>query len=437
MKKHINKPAITLGLKENRQQFILLVIINAFVGAMIGLERTLLPLIAEADFGLVSKTVVLSFLISFGVVKALANLFAGRLGDRYGRKPILILGWLIGLPVPLIIMFAPSWGWVVFANVLLGINQGFCWSTTVIMKIDLVGPKQRGLAMGLNEFAGYLAVSLSALATGYLAATYGFRPLPFVPGLVFAGSGLLLSLFFVRETREYARLEAQLANNSSSSQNSNHGPANLSFKQVFLRASWQDKSLFSASQAGMINNLNDGMVWGLIPLFLVGFDVPLKQIALVAATYPAVWGLGQLFTGALSDRWGRKWLIAGGMWLQAVGIVLFVVGRIIPVWISAATLLGLGTAMVYPTLLAAVSDVAHPGWRGTAVGVYRLWRDLGFALGGILAGLLADIFDLSAAIAVIGVLTLLSGAIVAIVMQETLPTRKKKSISTLSSFSNN
>ncbi|MBK8903539.1 MAG: MFS transporter [Anaerolineaceae bacterium] len=422
----MNQQTISLGLKENWRQFTLLVIINAFVGAMIGLERTILPLIAEADFGLVSKTAVLSFLISFGLVKALANLFAGRLGDRYGRKPILLLGWLIGLPVPLIIMFAPSWGWIVFANVLMGINQGFCWSTTVIMKIDLVGPKQRGLAMGLNEFAGYLAVSLSALATGYLAATYGFRPIPFVPGLVFAGLGLVLSLFWVRETRDYARLEAWLAAKNSASPDSDNSSANLSFKQVFARTSWQDKSLFATSQAGMINNLNDGMMWGLVPLFLVGFNVSLEQVALVAAAYPSVWGIGQLFTGALSDRWGRKWLIVGGMWLQAIGIGLLVVGRTLPVWLVAAALLGLGTAMVYPTLLTAVSDVAHPSWRGTAVGVYRLWRDMGFALGGILAGLLADIFNLSAAIAAIGVLTLVSGAVVAIVMRETLPTRRKK-----------
>lgn len=412
---------MTLGLKENWQLFTLLVIINAFVGAMIGLERTILPLIAEADFGLISKTVVLSFLISFGLVKAVANLLAGRLGDRLGRKPILILGWLIGLPVPLIIMFAPSWGWVVFANVLLGMNQGFCWSTTVIMKIDLVGPKQRGLAMGLNEFAGYLAVALSALATGYLAATYGFRPIPFMPGLVFVGLGLLLSLFFVRETQDYSRLEAQLATRNFATQTNPTDSPHLSFKQVFIRTSWQDRSLFAASQAGMINNLNDGMVWGLVPLFLVGFNVPLEQVAVVAATYPAVWGIGQLFTGALSDRWGRKWLIAVGMWLQAAGIGILAAGRTLPLWLSAAILLGLGTAMVYPTLLAAVSDVAHPVWRGTAIGVYRLWRDLGFALGGILAGLLADVFNVSVAIAAIGVLTFLSGVVVVMVMRETLP----------------
>ena len=415
---------IILGLRENWEQFTLLVIINAFVGAMIGLERTILPLIAEVDFGLVSKTVVLSFLISFGLVKALANLFAGRLGDRYGRKPILLTGWLIGLPVPLLLILAPSWSWVIFANVLLGINQGFCWSTTVIMKIDLVGPKQRGLAMGLNEFAGYLAVSLSALATGYLAARYGFRPVPFVPGLLFAGLGLILSLFFVRETRLYAQHEAQLAANEGSSAHNDLDTGDLSFKQVFIHTSWRDKALFAACQAGMVNNLNDGMVWGLVPLLLAGFSVSVEQVALVAAAYPAVWGIGQLFTGALSDRWGRKWLIVAGMWLQAAGIGLFVVGQGMAVWLVAAVLLGLGTAMVYPTLLAAVSDVAHPVWRGSAVGVYRLWRDMGFAIGGILAGLLADAFNIPVAIAVIGGLTFLSGLVVARVMYETLPVRR-------------
>jgi len=412
---------ISLGLKENWQQFTLLVVINAFVGAMIGLERTILPLIAEADFGLVSRTVVLSFLISFGLVKALANLFAGRLGDQYGRKPILLIGWLIGLPVPLLIIFAPSWSWVILANVLLGINQGFCWSTTVIMKIDLVGPKQRGLAMGLNEFAGYLAVSLSALATGYLAASYGFRPVPFLPGLLFAGLGLLLSFFFVRETRDHAHHEAQLAARQPISGSSDEETAVPSFGDIFTLTSWRNKTLFAVCQAGMINNLNDGMVWGLVPLLLAGFGSSVEQIGIVAAVYPAVWGIGQLFTGALSDRWGRKWLIATGMWLQAVGIGLLAIGQTMTAWLGAATLLGLGTAMVYPTLLAAVSDVAHPVWRGSAVGVYRLWRDSGFAIGGILAGLLADLFNIPVAIAVIGGLTLLSGVIVATVMAETAP----------------
>ena len=409
---------VRLGLRENWPQFGLLVVVNAFVGGMIGLERTILPLIAEEEFGLISKTAVLSFLISFGFVKALANLFAGRLGDNYGRKPILIIGWLVGLLVPVILIYAPTWGWVIFANVLLGVNQGFCWSTTVIMKIDLVGPKQRGLAMGLNEFAGYLAVSLAALLTGYLAARHGFRPVPFVPGLFFAGLGLLLSVFFVRETRGFSQLEAKMV--ADEREDAVEDTAGLSFGQVFLRTSWQDKALFSVSQAGMINNLNDGMVWGLVPLLLAGFDVPLEQVAIVAATYPAVWGLGQLVTGALSDRWGRKGLIVAGMWLQAIGIFLFVAGREMGAWMGAAVLLGLGTAMVYPTLLAAVSDVANPVWRGSAIGVYRLWRDSGFAIGGIMAGLLADAFNISVAIGVIGGLTFVSGLLVLVVMRETL-----------------
>ncbi len=406
---------IQLGLRENWQQFTLLIIVNAFVGAMVGLERTVVPLIAEEEFGLVSRTVILSFLISFGVVKAITNLFAGRLGDKIGRRPILIVGWLFALPIPILIILAPSWGWIVFANVLLGINQGLCWSTTVIMKIDLVGPKQRGLAMGLNEFAGYLAVSLSALMTGYLAANFGIRPFPFYPGILFAILGLLLSIFFVRETRPFAQLEAQNANTSATEPDEQP-----SFAQILLLTSWKNKTLFSVSQAGMVNNLNDGMVWGLLPLFLIGYGLSLKQIAILAATYPGVWGLSQLFTGALSDRWGRKWLIATGMWTQAAGIGLLVIGRTFNVWLGGVVLLGFGTAMVYPTLLAAISDVAHPEWRGSAVGVYRLWRDGGYAVGALLAGLLADALGIPTAIAAIGGLTLLSGLVVAGVMRETL-----------------
>jgi MFS family permease len=409
---------VTLGLRANWEQFTLLIIVNAFVGAMVGMERTLLPIIAEDEFGLVSKSIVLSFLVTFGVVKALANLFAGRLSDKWGRKHILIAGWLVGLPVPFLIMLAPSWGWIVFANVLLGVNQGLCWSTTVIMKIDLVGPKQRGLAMGLNEFAGYLAVSFAAAATGFLAASYGLRPVPFYPGIAIAVAGLLFSIFLIHETLPHTKVEAGLLTNNSSV-----GHAQLSFRQVFWLTSWKDKNLFSASQAGLVNNLNDGMMWGLFPIFLAGFGVPVAQIGILAATYPGVWGVSQLVTGALSDHIGRKWLIAGGMWCQAAGIGVLVQGGNFGAWYLGAVLLGVGTAMVYPTLLAAISDVAHPEWRASAVGVYRLWRDLGYAIGALLAGLLADLFGITVAIAAVGALTFLSGVIVAAVMRETLPAR--------------
>jgi MFS family permease len=410
---------LSLGIRANWQQFTLLVVVNAFVGAMVGMERSVVPLIAQADFGLVSKSAILAFVLSFGLVKALVNLLAGRLSDGLGRKRILIAGWLAGLPVPLLIIFAPSWGWIVFANVLLGINQGLCWSTTVIMKIDLAGPKQRGLAMGLNEFAGYLAVSLSALLTGYLAASHSLRPVPFYPGLGFAVLGLLLSIFFVRETQGHARHEAGLAAATTTS-SGGQSPA-PSFAQILLLTSWKDRTLFAASQAGMVNNLNDGVMWGLIPLFLAGAGLPLERVGLIVAAYPGVWGLGQLFTGALSDRWGRKPLIAMGMWVQALGIGTLVAGRSFGPWLGGAILLGLGTALVYPTLLAAISDVAHPDWRASAVGVYRLWRDGGYAVGALTAGWLADGLGIPAALAAVGGLTFLSGLLVAGVMVETLP----------------
>src|SRR5256884_4807957 len=354
-------PAIRLGLGANWRQFALLVVVNAFVGAMVGLERTVVPLIARADFGLVSKTVVLSFLVSFGIVKALANLFAGQLADRIGRKPLLVAGWLAALPVPLLIIWAPSWGWVVFANVLLGVNQGLCWSTTVIMKIDLVGPARRGLAMGLNEFAGYVAVSLSALLTGYLAASHGLRPAPFYPGIAFAMVGLLLSVVAVRDTHGYARAEARQRDS---------GQSHPGFARVFLLTSWRDRALFAASQAGMGNNLNDGMVWGLIPVFLVVRGVTLDRIGVGTPAHPPGWGHRPLAPGAPGGRWGREWMIASGMWVQAVGITAFVVGHSFSSWMAGATLLGIGTALVYPTLLAAVSDVAHPDWPAPARGGY-------------------------------------------------------------------
>lgn len=410
--------SLKLGLQANWQQFTLLVIVNAFVGAMVGLERTVVPLIARADFGLTSKSLTLSFIVSFGIVKALANLFAGRLSDRLGRKQILVAGWLFALPIPFLIIFAPSWGWIVLANLLLGVNQGLCWSTTVIMKIDLVGPKQRGFAMGLNEFAGYLALSLSALATGYLAATYGLRPVPFLPGIVFALSGLILSIFFVHETHAHAKQEAQASVSQADLLLASPGQK-PPFREIFWLTSWKDRNLFSVSQAGMVNNMNDGMVWGLVPILLVGAGLSVERIALVAAVYPGVWSVSQLITGALSDRWGRKWMIVAGMWVQSVGIALFVIASGFWVWLVGAVLLGIGTALVYPTLLAAVSDVAHPNWRASAVGVYRLWRDMGYAVGALTAGLLADAFGGLTAIAAIGALTFLSGVIVAAVMRET------------------
>jgi MFS family permease len=409
--------SIQLGLRANWRQFVLLVIINAFVGGMVGIERTTLPLLAQQDFGLASRTAILSFLISFGVIKALANLFAGRMGDRFGRKRVLVAGWLIGLPVPLLVIFAPGWGWIVFANALLGINQGLCWSTTVIMKIDLVGPRQRGLAMGLNEASGYLAVSASALLAGYLATTYALRPQPFLAGVAFALCGLLLSLFFVRESHAHAALEAQQVQAQSSTHEAAAAPT---FREIVVLTSWKNRTLFAASQAGLVNNLNDGLSWGLFPLYFAAAGLDVARIGILVATYPAVWGVGQLATGALSDRLGRKGLIAAGMWVQAGGLFLILAVQSFWLWLMGAVLLGVGTAMVYPTLLAAVSDVAHPSWRASAVGVYRLWRDSGYAVGALLAGVIADLLGIPWAIGVVGALTFLSGVLVALLMRETL-----------------
>jgi MFS family permease len=418
-------PPIRLGLRANWEQFALLVLINAFVGGMVGLERTVVPLLAKDEFGRASSTVALSFIVSFGVVKAFSNLFAGRFSDRVGRKQILVTGWLVGLPVPLLIMLAPSWEWVIFANVLLGINQGFCWSTTVIMKIDLVGPARRGFAMGLNEAAGYLAVAAAAFSSGYIASSYGLRPEPFYLGIVFALAGLILSFFFVHDTIGHARFEAALHHKPAA------GMGSPSFAEIFKLTSWKDRRLFTTCQAGLVNNLNDGMAWGLFPLFFAAGGLSLSRIAVLAAIYPAVWGLAQLGTGALSDHIGRKGLIVGGMWVQAVGIfAILATGDFWP-WALGATLLGLGTAMVYPTLLATIGDVAHPEWRATSVGVYRLWRDGGYAIGALLAGAIADLLGLRAAIMAVGLLTFASGAIVLTVMTETLARRPAESAFTI------
>jgi MFS family permease len=404
-------PGIRLGLRENLGQFALLVTVNALVGGMIGQERTVLPLLATDAFGIESVAAVLAYLLAFGVTKAGANLVAGALADRYGRKPVLVAGWLIGLPVPLLLIWAPSWTWVVIANVLLGINQGLTWSTTVIMKIDLVGPRQRGLAMGLNEAAGYGAVALTALATGALAEQFGLRPAPFLLGVAYAAIGLSLSALFVRETTGH--VAAELATRRPSDQ--------LAWRSVFVRTSFTDRSLSAASQAGLVNNLNDGMAWGLLPIFYAGAGLSIGEIGVLAAVYPAVWAALQIGTGAWSDRVGRKRLIVAGMLLQAAAIAGIAVGSTFGVWLVAAAALGVGTALVYPTLLAAVADVADPAWRGSAVGVYRLWRDLGFAAGAIVAGLVADAAGVEIAIWAVAALTGLSGLVVLVRMRETRP----------------
>ncbi|MCL4252989.1 MAG: MFS transporter [Anaerolineae bacterium] len=402
---------IVLGLRANWRQFSLLVLVNAFVGAMLGLERTVVPLIASEEFGLTSVSVSLSFIISFGIIKALANLFAGSNADRIGRKPLLVAGWLIGLPVPIMVILAPNWGWIVFANVLLGINQGLCWSSAVIMKVDLVGPVGRGRATGLNEFAGYLAMALSTVVIGWIASETALRPYPFYLGVGFAIIGLGMSIFLVQETRPYAQLEAK-----------NHPQANAEkprFKAIFWRVSWQDRRFFSLSQSGLVNNLNDVVVWGLLPLLAVSAQISVADAAILGSMYLGVWGFGQLFTGALSDKIGRKPLIIGGLWVQASGIAWLALSSQSASWLGAVAIMGLGTAMVYPTLLAAVSDLAHPSWRASALGVYRLWRDSGYAFGAVIGGILSDVFTLQVAVLIIAILTALSGGISAIWLPET------------------
>ena len=406
----MNENNIRLGLRENIGQFSLLVLVNAFVGAMVGMERSILPALAEDEFHLAARSAILSFIVVFGVTKALTNYVAGRFSDRYGRRIVLIAGWLVATPVPLMLMYASSWSGILAANALLGISQGLTWSMTVVMKIDLAGPKKRGFAMGINEFAGYFAVAISALATGWLATQYGLRPQPFMLGIGFVALGLSLSIFAVKETRGHVVQEAKETRDAEPPP-----PA----REIFLRTSFTDPELSSVSQAGLVNNLNDGMAWGLFPLIFAAAGLSLAQIGMLAAIYPAVWGIGQLFTGAWSDRVGRKRLIVAGMWLQAGGIVVVALGEAFGHYALGAVLIGGGTAMVYPTLLAAISDVVQPSWRASAVGVYRLWRDMGYAVGALLAGGVADAFGLAAATLVIASLTFLSGTVVALRMGET------------------
>jgi MFS family permease len=401
-----------LGIRANLAQFTLLVVVNAFVGAMVGLERSILPGIAEDELGIAARSAILSFIVVFGVTKALTNYLAGRLSDRVGRKRVLVAGWLVAVPVPFLLMWAPSWGWILVANAFLGVSQGLTWSTTVIMKIDLAGAERRGLAMGLNEFAGYLALALSALATGWVAGRYGLRPEPFYLGVVFVALGLGLSVALVRETHHHVAAEAR----------THAGPADdaPSAREVFRRTTYADRDLSTISQAGLVNNLNDGMAWGLFPVVFAAAHLDVAQVAALAAIVPAVQGLGQLVTGAWSDRIGRKRLIASGMWIQAAGIALVAVGDRFAAFAAGGVLLGLGTAMVYPTLLAAIGDVAHPSWRASAVGVYRLWRDLGYAIGAVLAGVTADAVGVPAALWLVAAVTFASGLVAAVRLSETL-----------------
>ena len=398
---------IRLGLRENLPQFSLLVAVNALVGGMVGQERTVLPLLAERVFGLSAVTAATSFVIAFGAAKALANLATGVLSDRYGRKPILVAGWVVGAPVPLLLMWAPSWGWVIAANLLLGINQGMTWSTTVIMKIDLVGPARRGLAMGLNEAAGYGAVALTALATGAIAARHGLRPEPFFLGVALVALGLGLSAAFVRETADHARHEAVGAGTAA---------GDVGFATAFARTTWRDPSLGAVSQAGLVNNAVDGLAWGVLPLLFASQGMSVARVGVLAAIYPGVWSVGQLFTGAWSDRAGRKPLIVAGMVLQGAALAFMAGTTGFAPWAIGAVGIGAGTALVYPTLLAAVGDVAHPSWRATAVGVYRLWRDAGYVIGGLLGGLVADALDLRAAVWALALLSVASGVVVAVRM---------------------
>ena len=407
-----------MGLRANAAQFTLLVAINALVGGMVGQQQTVLPLLATDVFGLTGYTFIFTYVAAFGITKAIANYVAGTFSDRYGRKPVLLVGWLFAVPVPLMLIWAPSWGWVVAANVLLGINQGLTWSTTVVMKIDLVGPKQRGLAMGLNEAAGYGAVAVTSLVAGYLAQNYGLRPAPFLLGLSYTALALLLTGAFVRETRGHAQLDAgqHVARGDGLH---DHLHADLSDREIVTQVSWKEPAMSSASHAGLVNNLNFGLSWGLFPLLFATASLPVDRIGLLFALYPATWGAGQLVTGALSDRIGRKRLIVAGMSTQAVALAVVALGTGFVGWAIGAVLLGAGTAMVYPTLLAVMGDVAHPAWRGRAVGVYRVWRDLGYAVGAILGGIVADLMGMQAAVWLASVISALSAITVAVRMYET------------------
>lgn len=416
-----NKP-IALGLRPNLNQFLILVLVNAFVGSMIGLEQTVVPLLGSDEFGIQSNALIVSFIASFGLVKAILNLFAGKISDRWGRKNVLILGWLFGIPVPIILLIAPDWNWIIVANVFLGINQGLAWSMTVNMKIDLVGKEKRGFALGFNEFSGYFAVAVVGFVTGYLAAMYGLKPYPFYLGIVFAIAGFLISWLIVKDTKKFTVLEIKnhekenlkIDNNSLESDK-----GNLGFGHVFMQTTWMNRSLLAISQAGLVNNLIFGVSWGLLTLYFSSFDLNANEIGFLKALHPGVWGVLQLVTGFLSDKIGRKILIFPGMFIQSIGIWVILYSQEYMGWMTGMALLGIGTAMVYPTLLAAISDITHPNWRATSLGVYRFWRDIGFVFGAIGIGFIADLSGMFVAIQVVAFIGLLSGIVVIALMKET------------------
>jgi MFS family permease len=409
-------PPIKLGLRPNIQQFLILVLVNAFVGAMIGLEQTVVPLIGKSEFGIESSAIIVSFIASFGAVKAVLNLFAGNLSDKWGRKNVLVLGWLFAIPVPIILLFAPDWNWIIFANILLGVNQGLAWSMTVNMKIDLVGKSQRGLALGLNEFAGYISVAAIGFLTGYLASTFGLKPYPFYLGIMFAILGLVISWVVVKDTRRFTALEIK-ENAELPEKGTNIN--DFSFKEIFIQTSWKNRTLLAISQAGLINNLIFGVTWGIFTLYFASFAIGISEIGFLKALHPAIWGILQLLTGTLSDKVGRKVLIYPGMIIQGIGVWVVLFSNFYWGWIAGMSLIGVGTALVYPTLLAAISDVANPKWRATSLGVYRFWRDIGFVFGAIGIGSLADLFGINIAIHLVAFIALASGIFVLTVMKET------------------
>ena len=390
---------ISLGLKENWKQFTLLVIINGFVGGMVGLERTLLPDIAEADYQIAANTAILSFIIVFGITKAIANYYAGSLANKVGRKNLLIIGWLFGLPVPILLIYAPDWNWIVFANILLGINQGLTWSSTVVMKIDLVGEKHRGFAMGLNESAGYIAVGVVAFLTGLIATQYGLRPYPFYMGIGFAIIGLLASIFLVKDTQHHVNLETKTSTLPR-------------LKNIFIDTSWRNNNLGSITQAGLVNNLNDGAIWGIFPIFLALKGFSLIEIARIVAIYPMVWGLGQLITGKLSDHLNKRNMLFFGMFLQGIALIAFIIAQSFNTFLILSMILGLGTAIVYPTFLASIAYYTHPEQRAKSIGVFRFWRDLGYAIGALFTGIIADLLSVEWSVATVGIVTIISSLII-------------------------